>query len=386
MNKLRTAYDHCYRQLRARARALLGKDIFHNVNGSGAARRCLLVYITHPFRSTADPETHQNIWQAREMARIIGQHGYTVDVVDYYNRYTRLKHSYDLVIGLIPRGIDIYSRHLNPGCIRVAYLTSMNLKFTSDAEEKRIAELKQRRGASLQPRRFSGYISKEIESFDAAWYIGNQYNYHSYDCFQMPPVHFIKNSGYVFPWAESVTGRDPRKFVFLGSAGQVHKGLDLLLELFSEKLTDCTLYVCGCYLEEEDFCEEYQKELFHTPNIVPMGFVDIKSEKYRTLASECSYMLLPSCAEGCAGSVLTAMSAGLIPIVSRECGFEDDEVLSLPDCSKDTIERYIREYAEKDQEWIESESLKAIRTVRERYSKESFSQSVENALKATLKD
>lgn len=68
----------------------------------------------------------------------------------------------------------------------------MNLQVTSDNEQIRLNELYERRGVKLKPRRFSGYIQKDIESFDAAWFIGNSYNYHSYDSFKMPPVFYIK--------------------------------------------------------------------------------------------------------------------------------------------------------------------------------------------------
>ena len=65
--------------------------------------------------------------------------------------------------------------------------------------------------------------------------------------------------------AETSIKRDPKKFVFFGSLGAVHKGLDLLLEVFSRMTTDCKLYVCSGYEKEEDFCKLYHKELYETP-------------------------------------------------------------------------------------------------------------------------
>ena len=361
------------------------RPVIYNANKSKAKqKRCLFLYITNPFRSNIVSEQHQNQWQAKEIARIIGEYGFIVDVADYNNKDVKLRYNYDLVIGLIPRGIDIYSKHMNPGCMRIAYLTSMNLQFTSDAEEKRLNDLANRRGTRLQARRFAGYIQKEIEEFDAAWYIGNSYNFHSYDCFKMPPTFFIKNSGYIFDWATTSHSRSPQNFLFFGSLGAVHKGLDLLLEIFSEDVRDCNLYVCGGYEGEKDFLDEYREELYHSPNIIPIGFVDIESPKYRHLSEICAYTLLPSCAEGCAGSVLTNMSAGIIPIVSKECGFEDDEVINLPDCSKETIRDYIKAYSQKEHEWIENESRKAVEIVNMRYSKSSFTDSVVKAMAGSL--
>ena len=138
------------------------------------------------------------------------------------------------------------------------------------------------------------------------------------------------------------------------------------------------------FLSEGAFCKAYEKELFNSLNIHPIGFVDIMSEQFRELAEQCSFALLPSCSEARAGAVLTAMSAGIIPIVSRECGFEDDEVIQLRDCELNTIEAAIRYYGEKDITWIEKESYRVRQIVKDRYSGESFIQSVRDALQNVL--
>ena len=360
------------------------KDIIYNVNNSNEGKRCLFLYITDPFCTKKVSAKHQNQWQAIEIARIIGSRGYIVDVANFQAKSLKLKNKYDLVVGLIPRGIDVYTKNMNPGCKQIAYLTSMNLEITSLNEEERIEECFQRRGVKLKPRRNAGVIERRIEEFDGVWYIGNEYNFKSYDCFKMPPAFRIKNTGYIFPWADYRIERDPRSFMYFGSAGQVHKGLDLLLELFSREIKDCRLYVCGSFASEKDFEQEYYEELYNTSNIIPIGFINIESPQYVDLSKKCAYSILPSCAESCAGSVLTNMSAGIIPIVSRECGFDDDEVITLPDCQKNTIKEFILRYSEKDSEWIKEHSRHSIQMVKERYSNFAFIDSVENAIDGVL--
>lgn len=358
-------------------------EVIENVNNANVDKRCLLIYIIQPFQKNVD-KSHQNLWQVKEIARLIGNKGFVVDATNYLYEYVSLHYNYDLVIGLIPRGIDIYTKHMNPGCKQIAYLTSMNLSVTSGNEEKRIEECYKRRGVRLKPRRFAGYIEQRIEQFDGTWYIGNEYNFQSYSHFKMPPSFRIINTGYVFPWADPNIERDPHYFMYFGSAGQVHKGLDLLLELFAEEIKDCTLYVCGSFASEEDFATEYHKELFETSNIIPIGHVNIETPQYEELSRKCAYSIMPSCAEGCAGSVLTNMSAGIIPIVSKECGFEEDEVINLSDCKKETIKSYILEYSKKDQEWLKEQSRKSIQIVKEHYSDSAFTKSVEEALDGVL--
>ena len=93
---------------------------------------------------------------------------------------------------------------------------------------------------------------------------------------------------------------------------------------------------------------------------------------------------MPSCSEGVAGSVLTSMSAGMIPIVSKECGFEDDEVIHLQNCSMECIEEAIKHYSQKDLAWIKNMSKKSIDIVNERYSEKDFIESVKNGLNKVL--
>lgn len=361
------------------------KKIIYDVNKKRHDKRCLFIYITYPFTQKNIPLYHQNVWQAREWVKIFDEFGYTVDVADYQREDIEPKYDYDLVIGLIPRGIDIYSKHMKAECKVIAYLTSSNGVYTDAQGEKRASELKQRRGVYVQTRRGGLVIEKKIESMDAAFFIGNEYNVQSYSEFIMPPIYYIKNTGHTFDTKKiNYENKSSKKFVYFGSAGSVHKGLDLLLEVFAELGSPYELFVCGNFKDEEDFCKEYAKELFNTSNIHPIGRIEIDSDLFWDIMNRCAYSVLPSCAEGMAGSVLTTMSAGIINICSKECGFDEADVILLPDCSKETIAKYVVEYGNKDVEWIRENCDKAIITVKEKFSEECFAESVRNGLKGVL--
>ena len=79
------------------------------------------------------------------------------------------------------------------------------------------------------------------------------------------------------------------------------------------------------------------------------------------------------------------MSAGVIPIASRECGFEDDEVINLLDCKLATIEKVICECASKPDDWIREHSSRCVEAVNTRYSRKDFTDSVKEAMIQTLK-
>lgn len=357
------------------------KPICFNVCQTNYKRNCLMVYITEPFRNGIT-SSHQNSWQVVELARIISSFGYNVDVIDYdYNRNNFVK-KYDLLIDLHPRDNCVYQTSLKTDCIKIAYITGSNTRFSNNAEKTRLDDLERRKHKRLIQRRSFVLISRNIEKYNAMFFIGNKYNLKSFAEFKLPPVYFVKNNGYLLNI--QCNKRSEKNFCFIGGFGQVHKGLDLLLDVFAYKCLDCNLYICSSFEMEKDFCDLYHNELYKMKNIFPIGFVDIEGEKFKEVAEKCSYMIMPSCSEGIAGSVITAMSACLIPIVSRECGFEDDEVIHLNDCSLECLEKTVNEYAAKNREWIDNESMRVRRIVEERYAKNNFTESIVVALENVL--
>ena len=96
------------RAIKQYVKGKVGMDMACNVNKTEYDKNCLFIYIVTPFLEENLSDTHQNIWQAKEWARIIGTYGYNVDVINYINPHIRVKQKYDMIIGLIPRDIAIY--------------------------------------------------------------------------------------------------------------------------------------------------------------------------------------------------------------------------------------------------------------------------------------
>jgi glycosyltransferase involved in cell wall biosynthesis len=360
-------------------------EIYENVNKSYYEKNSLLLYITEPFKNYRLSHIHQNQWQARELARIIGEFGFNVDVIHYSAKHPPIKKTYDLVVDINPHPENINSEWLSHEVKKIAYITGGNPEFSNQAEQRRLDDLFARRGVRLQPRRSTPHFNRcYLESFDGVLFIGNEYNLTTYSGFTFQKVFHIKNTGYDFLLDREIPAKSAHDFLYIASAGQVHKGLDLLLEVFAD-LPGLRLFVCSSFADEQDFCAAFEKELFHTPTIVPVGFVNIASSRFQEILDSCSYVVMPSCSEASCGSVLTAMSGGLIPIVSRECGFADDEVHHLEDCSIESIRRLIIEFSKKTPEWIAKEAQLVKANVRERYSPEAYRTSIRLALREILK-
>lgn len=371
-----------FRRLSKAYHKLLGYGLCENVNSSQFDMNCLFVYVAAPFQSKTISFNHQNQWQAKELARIVGEFDYNVDVINYDEK-VHLDKAYDLVIDVHPGLNTSYQRNMSAHCRKIAYITGSNPAFSNLAEAQRLESLFDRKRVRLKQRRFAKAFDKGVmDHFDAMFFLGNSYNLRTYDEFNLKK-HFIQNTG-VCPFEnDDFSKKSPRNFLFLASCGQVHKGLDLLLDVFSRN-ADLNLYVCSSFKSERDFCTAYHRELYRSKNIHPVGFVSIESDRFREICRQCTYVVLPSCSEANAGSILTAMAAGLIPLVSRECGFAEDEVHYLDDCSIDSITETLRFFAGKSQEWREHESVKASQMVNERYSPSNYSASIRNALRQVI--
>ena len=276
---------------------MLGKGCVYNVYNTKYNKNCLLVYITHPFNKEVD-FFHQAIWQARILANSISKKGYNIDIIDYDNRIIDLKNSYDLVINMVPGQNNVFHKKKRPNCKEIAYFTGSNPSFQNNAELQRLEALESRKSVRLKARRVAPLLTKEVEGYTAAFMIGNEYNWKTFNEFKMPPVYFIKNTGNQFTYTFDDTKKDRNCFLYFGSSGQVHKGLDLLLEIFSRKGFPCELYVCGTFKSENDFEELYKKELYETENIHPIGFVNVDSDLFVEITSKCVYSIMPSCSEG----------------------------------------------------------------------------------------
>ena len=161
-----------------------------------------------------------------------------------------------------------------------------------------------------------------VEAADCLTVLGNQSTidtlaYAGKPCYRIPLSTTAE-----FPWDDAKDFTTTRKrFVWFGSGGMVHKGLDLVLEAFAAT-PELQLTVCGPVEREPDFADFYRRELYETPNIRTVGWVDVAGAEFAEIVRSSAALVYPSCSEGCAGSVVTSLHAGLIPLISRESGVD----------------------------------------------------------------
>lgn len=356
--------------------------LYENVNHTNHQKNCLLKYIIVPFQHPIMYHRHQNMWQVPKIAEIIGEFGYNVDVINFDDETVHLNRSYELLLDIHPQNHTVYEKHLADNCQKVLYSTGAAPAWQNNRELARIQALNIRKQTALKPKALVPLYDKSIASFDALFLIGNKFTLNTFHDLNIKKCFLIKNSAYIFPNME-YTKKSPNTFLFFATYPQVLKGLDLLLEVFY-KNRNLNLVVCSLFNNELDFCKVYEKELLHTPNILPVGPIDITSNVFKKIREICSYVTMPSCSEGMSGSILTAMSAGLIPIVSQECGLDAEEVNIFQTCNIDCIANTLQSFSAKNLDYIKTESLKAMEIIRTRYSPEQFCTSFRTAMNGLL--
>ncbi len=352
-------------------------------------RRALLSYLTDRFAvPRSDPRFLQHIviWHCQEIVRILNRMGYSVDVVSYDDRAFVPRRPYDLFIGHMGINFEQIARALSPHTKKI-YLSNTNYwDFHNKQELARFAALKQRRGVDLPLLydRFLHYPEEgALRAADAIVGFGNTFTRSTYRDFS--PVINVNNVVLADNHFERQTkdynvGRN--HFLFYSGPGNVHKGLDLLLEAFM-KLDDQHLWICTQI--EEQFKAVYQLALYHCPNIHLVGLIQPRSPTYYDLISRCNFTILPSCSDAAAQSVVEGMNQGLIPVISRECTLDvDDFGFYLDPCTIDEIINVVSTAARYSADGCREMSLKAHREAATNCSEAAFSRNMQRALESIV--
>lgn len=300
--------------------------------------RVLLSYIVASFLEPelVDATHHTRFLESRLIAEAYLQRGFDVDVIDYRHPGFIPRHDYRILVSARTHLASLADR-LPATCLKIAHLDTSHYVFNNQAALQRVLALQQRRGFTSSSLRLIE-PNRAIERADVAAVLGNRrhtlatYAYAGKPLYTLPVVTAVS-----LPWVERDYTQARHRFLWMGSRGLVHKGLDVTLEAFC-RLPALELSVCGPLDEESEFCQQYARELYQQSNVHALGWVDVASDSFVTLTQRTAAFVYPSCAEGQAGSAILALQAGLIPIVSRETGVDvDDFGIVLEDYHPQTI-------------------------------------------------
>lgn len=285
----------------------------------------ILYYLTDPwlYPKSRDTHYHTNRWECAVIAETFVEAGYSVEVVDYLAKYHRPRRDCSFVIDT-EHSLEAIADQLSGSCTKIYHAPTTHWLHWNRAELRRLHLIQQRRGVALLPRRQLP-PNRGIELADLCTYVGNSFTGDTYR-FAGKPLHRIPIS--TVTTEERLPSRDiariRKRFLWFGSVGVVHKGLDLVLEAFA-RMPDLELSIAGAIHLDTDFVKAYDQELNHTRNIRNLGWIDATSPDFHRIMSEHIGVVYPSCAEGGAGSVICCMHSGVIPVVTTEASIDSED-------------------------------------------------------------
>jgi len=172
-----------------------------------------------------------------------------------------------------------------------------------------------------------------------------------------------------------------KHFLFFAGSGNIHKGLDLLVEAFST--LDLHLW---CVTEISNrFKEVYAKLLKASPNIHLHGFVKFRGKDYYRLMNLCNYVISASCSEGQTGAVAGCIVQGLIPVVTKGSSIDVGNFgVMFKNDSVREINRTVEKISKYPVEWHTKHSKKANQAGLVDYSYQNFYTKIKKAIVDTI--
>lgn len=365
-------------------------EIVKNVYRTNYSKNCLIQYIITPFFNPSCSHTNQQM--ALAIARVFHEKGFNIDAVQYNCKRKINYDRYDVVFGFGGQFDEFLAKHnrdnFSSKPIVIAFLTGASPYYSNIAELNRLAYFKKRNNASLLLRRqvssLDGLMDlSALQNVSAAICTGNDWTVSTWrnmveNIYKITPTGFdrIKLSD-----IHRNINEAKKNFLWFSGAGMLHKGLDLCIEAFRGK-DNLQLYVAG--VKDDDFFSFYEKD-FESANIHYCGFIDISSNKYKEIVEKCLFCIFPSCSEGGASSVLTAMFTGMIPVVVEQASVDiGDFGIKIENIEVDSLKKVIKMAAQMDNDELRKREEKAYLYAMKNHTVDRFKEDFGNILDSIM--
>jgi glycosyltransferase involved in cell wall biosynthesis len=351
-----------------------------------AGKRALLSFVTAPLlvpKPFRERQRFSNRGAAQAIPRILNELGYAVDIVNCTNRSWRPDRDYDLFVGHAGWNFVAIADALRKPCPMIYYSTGVHWREHNRRADLRHLNLSRRTGRHVPAVREVRF--EEDSAYERANGIICLGNGDARRTFQQYEHVFPINNA-TFPsswegWRRKDYDAGRRHFLFFSGHGNVHKGLDILIEAFRQ--TDCHLHVCQSM--ERSFLSCYGKVIRGEPGIHLYGFIKCRSRLFYELAMTCNWIITATCAEGQPGAILDGMAAGLIPITPREANLDiGPGGILLPSNDVDAVVSTIRAASSLTPAECRQKAEAVLKEIVECYSVERFRESFKAAIRDIL--
>ena len=375
--------------MQRKIKSYIDNKIIKNYYKTNFEKNALISYIINPFKK--DTLSHTNYFEARSIAKILFESGYNVDIINYNSVKKLTLDKYDLIAGFG----DVFQRYFESSghnLKTIYYGAGMHVCHQNHATLNRVKDVYFKKGVWLgkSARFVEKTWSHQTTLVDGIIALGNQECLNSYKkyydgkIFSVPATYYAtQNAGEIIDNREKDAAKN---YLWFGSSGLIHKGLDLLLDYFSLN-KDLTLHICGYVEKEKEFCEIYKNELYNTGNIKLHGFVNVNSREFYDILKSCYFVIYPSCSEGGAPSVVTTVgNGGLIPIISRESSFSTGNEIFIESLNAEGISEAIDRSVLLGDENLKVLSVKNYEYVIKNHSNDVFYDKLKESIKKIIGD
>lgn len=324
---------------------------------------------------------HSNIWECREVARILSELGYNVEAIHCSDTATIPIRKYDLVID-VARNVQRLAPFQKRSTKYMLLLTGSHHLWSIQEELRRVLAFERTHDVYYVPRYGDlplYALDKSLRIADAAMLIGNDVTLKTYPEEARKKIVKIPVTASVIDFEKKYTRRT-NEFLYYAGPRNVVKGLDLCLDLFLAR-PEWKLHVVGGQEREMDFMRGYPT-IDKAKNIVFHGFMKPSSSQFLHLLDRCDAFLAPSCSDGTATAVLTTLSAGLYPILSAHTGVDLPEGCGIwiSELTVQSLESAIRQFLDKSLENIAKESSAARSFTLGKHSRAAFTEAVRRCI------
>lgn len=365
---------------------------FYKRNNYEKAPRVLLSYIIKPFIEGVNFK-HSNTLEALTATQVFDELGYIVDIINF-NSIQEVDYSkYDVVYGFGNPLEKVFFYKDNKKIHKIFYGTGCSPFYSNLKGIKRFKETYDNKNILLHKslRLVKLDYNLQLTCSDAIISLGNQFVADTYKSELLSKEIFPLKAFYFDIYNINLEEKDFKKakkhFLWFGSLGLIHKGLDIALDVFKNR-KDITLHICGANPKEKDFFKYYNNELNNKlPNIINHGFIDIKGEKFKELMNLCGATILPTASEGGAVSLLNVMAnGGFIPITSKFSSIDIESFgFIMEKLDNNSLEEKINEYLDLSLDEMKKLSKNAKDTIRKGYSYDKYKENLKKHITEILK-
>ncbi|MEP7108059.1 MAG: glycosyltransferase [Ferruginibacter sp.] len=364
--------------------------LIRNVFNKQHSKNALISFITYGMDQSIENLTHTNILECNTICELLNELDYNVDLIDYDNTNPSIRNIYDLIVGFGVPIENILVQGNDKNFKLILYRNGCDQSFADQASLLRVEEVFKRTGKLLisSSRISPGFWRAQIRFADLIIALGNKF---VADTYQNETSGRIESLDLFYYDVNTIDltiknfEASKRNFLWFGSFGAIHKGLDLVIDYFSRR-PDLELFICGLNSTEKEFIELYQQKLA-LPNIHNLGFVQLQSKQFKEILYACGAILTPSVSEAGAPATLNVIaSGGLIPILTANCGvsFDGNEII-IQELSERAINIAIDSFSEIPPDNLMLKSIAINKFVRERYTYKKFRNNLKSIISKELK-